>query len=155
MPETTVLTQEATSPQGPGPAHGERQPRSTLRGLGMPQRLLLVEDDFMLRAHLAELLMSEGYQVSCAADGEEAFSRLVREPPPIAIILDIVMPRLNGVSFRQRQMTLPELSRIPTIALTGIKNLNDLDHLAFDRVLAKPANFDRLIEALAQLGPSA
>jgi CheY-like chemotaxis protein len=119
-----------------------------------PHRLLLIEDDFMLRAHLAELLMSEGYHVSCAADGAEALMRLVREPPPAAIILDIVLPRVNGVSFRQRQMAVPELRMIPTIALTAMKNLVDLEHLAFDMVLSKPASIDHLVAALAQLCPA-
>jgi len=155
MPDEPALNQNPAPERRLDPPAGERQPRSTLRGLGPQQRLLLVEDDFMLRAHLAELLMAEGYQVSCAADGEEALWRLVREPAPFAIILDIVMPRVNGVSFRQRQMAVPELSQIPTIALTGIKNLTDLEHLEFDRVLSKPASFDRLVEVLAQLGPSA
>ncbi len=156
MPDHLALKQSSSPERRPEPAVlGGRQPRSTLRGIGMPQRLLLVEDDFMLRAHLAELLMFEGYQVSCAADGEEAFLRLVREPLPFAIILDIVLPRVNGVSFRQRQMMVPELCRIPTIALTAIKNLDDLGHLAFARVLAKPASIDHLIDVLAQLGPSA
>ncbi|HXJ20570.1 MAG TPA: response regulator [Polyangia bacterium] len=117
-----------------------------------PERILLIEDDFMLRANLAELLMSEGYQVSCAADGVEALLRLVREPLPAAIILDIVLPKVNGISFRQRQMAVPELSQIPTIALTAMKNLGDLDHLGFRHVLPKPTNIDHLFEALAQLG---
>jgi CheY-like chemotaxis protein len=155
MPDRPALTHKFAHEPGGLPAPVQRQPRSTLRGIGMPQRVLLVEDDFMLRAHLAELLMWEGYQVSCAADGDEAFTRLVREPLPFAIILDIVLPRVNGVSFRQRQMVVPELNAIPTIAMTGIKNLDDLQHLAFNRVLSKPASIDRLVEALAQLGPTA
>jgi two-component system, OmpR family, response regulator CpxR len=128
-------------------------PLSPLRAPGRPDRILLIEDDFMLRAHLAELLMSEGYQVSCAADGAEALSRLMREPLPGAIILDIVMPKLNGVSFRQRQMAMPELRAIPTIALTAIRNLPELEQLGFARVLTKPANVAGLVEALAQLHP--
>jgi CheY-like chemotaxis protein len=126
-----------------------------LRQKFAPERILLVEDDFMLRAHLAELLMSEGYQVSCAADGAEALMRLVGEPLPGAIILDIVLPKVNGISFRQRQMAVPELNAIPTIALTAVKNLGDLEHLGFQHVLSKPTNVDRLFEALAQLAPRA
>ena len=141
MPENQPLKQSFARERGSGP-------------LSAHDRIMLIEDDFMLRAHLAELLMSEGYQVTCAADGAEALMRLVREPLPGAIILDIILPRVNGVSFRQRQMAVPELSRIPTIALTGVKNLGDLEHLGFHRVLTKPTNIDRLVEALAQLQPA-
>jgi len=52
-------------------------------------------------------------------------------------------------------MTFPELTGIPTIALTATRDLEDLSHLAFERVLKKPASIDGLIETLAQLGPSA
>jgi two-component system, OmpR family, response regulator CpxR len=149
-----ALRQKFAPERGPSVVYQPGAPLSPLRGLGRPERLLLVEDDFMLRAHLAELLMSEGYQVSCAADGAEALTRLVREPLPGAIILDIVMPKLNGVSFRERQMAEPELRRIPTIALTALRDLTDLDQLAFDRVLTKPTNVARLIQALAQLRPA-
>ena len=160
MPAPSAL-QPSSSPERGSEARGSdsighgRPSRAPFRGVGMRQRVLLVEDDFMLRAHLAELLMAEGYQVSCAADGEEALMRLLREPLPFAIILDIVMPRLDGVGFRRRQMTFPELTGIPTIALTATRDLEDLSHLAFERVLKKPANIDGLIETLAQLGPSA
>src|SRR3569623_3145443 len=65
------------------------------------ERLLLVEDDFMLRQDLAELLALEGYYVSSAADGIEALWRLERAPLPSAILLDLVLPKMNGISFRE------------------------------------------------------
>lgn len=118
------------------------------------QRLMLVEDDFMLRAHMSELLASEGYLVSCAADGAEALARLEREPAPAAIVLDIVMPRMNGVSFREAQLQSPSLREIPTIAVTALHGAADVQSLGFEDVLAKPVQFDRLVEALARLCPS-
>jgi two-component system chemotaxis response regulator CheY len=118
------------------------------------QRLMLVEDDFMLRAHMSELLASEGYLVSCAADGAEALDRLEREPPPAAILLDMVMPRMNGVSFREAQLQSPALRDIPTIAVTALHAAADVRGLGFEDIIAKPVQFDRLVEALAKLCPS-
>ncbi len=118
------------------------------------QRLMLVEDDFMLRAHMSELLAAEGYLVSCAADGVEALERLDREPPPAAIVLDIVMPKMNGLSFREVQLQSPTLREIPTIAVTALAGAPDVRGLGFEEILQKPVHFDRLVEALAKLCPS-
>lgn len=115
------------------------------------QRLLLVEDDFMLRQNLAELLALEGYYVSSAADGAEALWRLEREPLPSAILLDLVLPKMNGISFREVQLESPALRDIPTIVLTATRGVRDLAPLGFTDILAKPVTFERLIEALAKV----
>jgi len=118
-----------------------------------PYRLLLIEDDFALRAHLAELLMQEGYYVGCAADGEEAIRRLQREPLPAAILLDIMLPRVNGVAFREAQIRTSGLRSIPTIAVTSIKDSDHLGKLGFAAVLKKPLDFDLLTRTLARVCP--
>jgi two-component system, chemotaxis family, chemotaxis protein CheY len=118
-----------------------------------PRRLLLVEDDFALRAHLAELLMQEGYYVGCAADGAEAIRRLQREPLPAAILLDIMLPRVNGVAFREAQMRSSGLRSIPTIAITSIQDNEYLQTLGFAAVFKKPIDFDTLTRTLARVCP--
>ena len=118
-----------------------------------PRRLLLIEDDFALRAHLAELLMQEGYYVGCAADGEEAIRRLQREPLPAAILLDIMLPRVTGVAFREAQMRTSGLRSIPTIAITSIKDSDHLQKLGFAAVFKKPLDFDTLTRTLARVCP--
>jgi CheY-like chemotaxis protein len=116
-----------------------------------PRRLLLIEDDFALRAHLAELLMQEGYYVGCAADGSEAVRRLQREPLPAAILLDIMLPRVNGVEFREAQMRTAGLRGIPTIAITSMRNTEQLERLGFAAIFAKPIDFETLTETLARV----
>ncbi|HXJ20533.1 MAG TPA: response regulator [Polyangia bacterium] len=118
-----------------------------------PQRLLLIEDDFTLRAHLAELLMQEGYYVGCAADGEEAIRRLQREPLPAAILLDIMLPRVTGVAFREAQMRTSGLRSIPTIAITSIRDSELLQSLGFAAVFRKPIDFETLTQTLARVCP--
>jgi CheY-like chemotaxis protein len=130
-----------------------RDPGASPRVVAEPRRLLLVEDDFALRAHLAELLMQEGYYVGCAADGAEALRRLQKEPLPAAILLDIMLPRVNGVVFREAQVRSPALRAIPTVAITSMKDLVDLDPLEFAAVFKKPIDFDRLLGTLNELCP--
>jgi two-component system response regulator MprA len=113
-------------------------------------RLMLVDDDFILRAHLAELLMLEGYTVTCAADGAEALRRLEHEPLPSLILVDIMLPRMDGVAFRQTQLRTPGLSAIPTIAVTGSKDVERLQNLGFTEIMRKPLDFDHLTETLAK-----
>jgi len=109
----------------------------------------------MLRQHLAELLAAEGYYVSSAADGAEALWRLEREPLPSAILLDLVLPKMNGISFREAQLQSPVLREIPTIVMSATRGVRDLGSLNFCEILPKPVPFDRLVEALARVCPSA
>lgn len=114
-------------------------------------RVMLVDDDFVLRAHLAELLMLEGYLVTCAADGTEAVRRLEHEAPPSLIIMDMMLPRMDGITFRKIQLRTANLRQIPTIAITGMKGIERLRDLSFAAVLRKPINVDRLVELMARL----
>jgi two-component system, OmpR family, response regulator CpxR len=112
---------------------------------------MLVEDDFVLRAHLAELIMYEGYTVSCAADGAEALRRLEKEPPPSVILTDIILPRVDGSALRTVQLQTPALRDIPTIALTSLRDTASLRDLRFAEIMTKPVDIDHLIEVLAKL----
>ena len=135
----------------PLPADAMSQLRRTASfGPQTAPRLLLVDDDFILRAHLAELLMLEGYVVTCAADGAEALRRLTHEPLPSMILVDIMLPRMDGISFRQTQLRNPLLREVPTIAVTGTRNLDPLQAVGFTEILRKPLDYDRLTETLAK-----
>ena len=118
-------------------------------------RVMLVEDDFVLRAHLAELLMLEGYAVSCAADGAEALRRLQNEPTPSVILADIVLPRLDGIAFRTAQLEMPAFRDIPAIAVTSLRDIDGLQGVRFVEIIQKPLNLDHLLEVLAKLCPRA
>ncbi len=140
----------------PGPQgglSGSEDPGPRARPANDPRRLLLVEDDFALRAHLAELLMQEGYYVGCAADGAEAVRRLQTEPLPDAILLDIVLPRMNGVAVRQAQLQSPSLRAIPTIAITSLQDRTPMEGLQFTAVFRKPVDFDLLMRTLTRICP--
>ena len=78
-----------------------------------PNRILLVEDDHALRETLSDVLSEEGYQVACASNGLEALDRLSRDSLPHLILLDLVMPVMDGWAFRDAQRNRPELAGMP------------------------------------------
>jgi two-component system chemotaxis response regulator CheY len=143
---------------GARPARATSPVDTIQRGLpaarGVP-RVMLIEDDFILRAHLAELMMIEGYVVTCAADGAEALRRLRNEPTPSLILMDIVLPRVDGIAFRKAQLRDPVLGQIPTIAMSALKDIGDIRGLAFSAVIRKPLNFNRLMDVMAGACPLA
>ena len=87
--------------------------------------VLLVEDDDDFREGLADILRSEGYSVRCAANGLEALEYLrTAEHNPKVILLDLMMPVMNGWDFRQHMLAESTLRDIPVILLSGAQDLN-------------------------------
>ena len=82
-------------------------------------RVMVVEDDAILRMSLAMLLMMEGYQVIEAKHGEEALLKLESMGRPCIIILDLMMPVMDGVAFRAEQLKREEFADVPVIIVTG------------------------------------
>jgi CheY-like chemotaxis protein len=82
------------------------------------KRVLIVEDDSEIRACLAEVLQYEGYVVSEAPDGGEGLKAAWQNHPDI-ILLDLMMPRMDGWQFRAAQKGDPELADIPVIVMSA------------------------------------
>src|SRR3954469_25596166 len=84
-----------------------------------PARSILVaEDDANTRQALASLLGAAGYTVTTAANGREALDALRRQPPDL-VLLDLVMPELDGWQFLQQQRQDPALASIPVVVVSG------------------------------------
>lgn len=81
--------------------------------------ILLVDDDSLVRTSIAEFLRDEGYTVLSAADGAEALKLLSGAARPDAILLDFMMPNVDGWQFREQQAKHPQLNEVPIIAITG------------------------------------
>lgn len=113
--------------------------------------ILVVDDDPDLRKSLAEVLEEEGYEVSCANNGEEAL-RALDGPAPNAILLDLTMPVMDGWTFRDRMRSDPRLAGIPTVVIsasfTDARSVDGLEATAF---LAKPFEVARLTETLQRV----
>lgn len=83
------------------------------------KRVLIVEDEEATREMLAMLLESEGYAVAAAANGEEALSSLRQRERPDVILLDLMMPVMDGWQFRRIQRRDPALGDIPVIIVSA------------------------------------
>jgi two-component system, chemotaxis family, chemotaxis protein CheY len=111
--------------------------------------LLLVEDDSSTRESLAEVLRDAGYHVATADDGQEALAYLADHPLPALILLDLIMPRLDGWVFRARQRENSRLQEIPVVVMTGlIPDARLKEHLGVVECLAKPIDLDALLRVL-------
>ncbi len=80
--------------------------------------VLVVDDDYDIRASLIEVLGSEGYTVVGAGNGLEALKQLQRSVPAL-ILLDIMMPLMNGIQFRNEQVRNPPWAKVPVIVMTA------------------------------------
>lgn len=81
--------------------------------------VLLADDDDDARGALAELLARRGVVTAQAADGQDALDRLAGGEPPCVILLDWVMPRVDGEAFLQARAASPVLSTIPVIVVSA------------------------------------
>ena len=84
----------------------------------------------MLRSSLSELLIGEGFRVDCCADGREAFRRLHQPPKPDLILLDIMLPYLDGFELRALQRKSPLIANIPVVVISA----HDLDPQSVDEL---------------------
>ena len=112
--------------------------------------LLIIEDDPDLRDALSELLSGEGYAVATAAEGEEGLERLHASPRPSLVLLDLMLPNMDGFEFRVRQLGDPEVADIPVVVFSGGGDLaRKAAGLEPAASLMKPLDFDRLLDCIA------
>jgi CheY-like chemotaxis protein len=113
----------------------------------MSRKILLIEDDLSIQEAIHFVLEGEGYEVDCADNGEEAMNFLSRQKPDL-IILDIMMPVMNGHQFREAQLRNGALASIPTVALTADRNFLQKKPSGFHAILKKPVELDELLNVL-------
>jgi CheY-like chemotaxis protein len=109
--------------------------------------VLIVDDERDVRESLADALMYEGYSVHMATNGKEALALLPNLPRPCAVILDIIMPVMNGDEVYRTIRATPELADIPILISTSDPSRAP----ANAAVMKKPINLDRLLATVAAL----
>lgn len=109
-------------------------------------RILLVDDDTDIRRTLAEILEDSGYAVTGAANGRDALAVLQTEKPCI-ILLDLMMPVMDGYEFLAEQSQQPPLASIPVIVITAGAGVRPGITAP---VLSKPIHLEKLMAALRQ-----
>jgi CheY-like chemotaxis protein len=112
--------------------------------------ILIADDDQLLVESLGELLELEGYKVAVAADGQEALEHLRRGLRPCVILLDLVMPGMNGWDFRQQQLKDDELKDIPVVVVsaTAVSSQSVKAQFGDIEFVQKPPSHKKLLEAI-------
>src|SRR6187549_767573 len=114
--------------------------------------VLLVDDDDDLREALRTRLERRGFSVVAVANGREALDHLFDTDEPIGIILlDLMMPVMDGWTMRQELLSDPALARIPVVVLSGVTDLvSATTGLNATAWLSKPIQFDRLCKLVGE-----
>jgi len=113
------------------------------------KRVLVVDDERIIRFVLRTHLENDGYEVQEAADGEEALT-LLRQSIPDVIFLDLLMPRLDGIEFLKRMKNITSTPRI--IILTAYGSMfEEASQLGAADFIEKPMNPEKIRQTLARL----
>jgi CheY-like chemotaxis protein len=115
--------------------------------------ILLVEDDHVLRESIAEGLEAAGFVVSRASDGTDALGHLRSGNLPALVLLDLMMPRMNGWQLCEVMRADPVLANIPVVALTATASMDPESlHLAdVADWVAKPFELQDVLEVIRPL----
>ncbi len=118
--------------------------------------VLVVDDDTDGRETLAEFLEAEGYPVARAANGRQALDYLQQARPPGLILLDLLMPVMDGYQFRQRQRQDPVLASIPIAVVSAVgPNSDQMAALEPAGWLVKPVDLEELLDIVQRhCGPA-
>ena len=114
--------------------------------------VLLVDDDPDLRESLQLVLEMNGFRVVSAQDGADALVKLGQDPRPRVVLLDLMMPGMNGAEFREKQLQDPKVRDIPVVLVTG-QGAHRMPREAMQGavLLQKPFDFDELCAVLDRL----
>jgi CheY-like chemotaxis protein len=113
--------------------------------------VLVVDDQDDVRDAIATLLETAGYDVSTAEHGRAALDRIKRQGErPCLILLDLMMPVMDGVEFRERQLADPDLATIPVVIVSAFgQHPRTTKVLRAEAYIGKPIDVDMLLENVA------
>jgi CheY-like chemotaxis protein len=122
FPTSTEGQSALRNPTEPGP--GTPHPRRAAYNLRVStsehrRSVLIVEDDEDIRAAMAELLESEGFDVTVASNGQEGLEVLDQMGPPCLVLLDLMMPVMNGEDFLRHVRSNPSLNPVAIVIVTA------------------------------------
>lgn len=110
--------------------------------------ILIVEDEETIRESLQMLLEQEGYSVFTASNGEEGLQVLRTIEHPCLILLDLLMPVMNGMEFLKAKANDDIIAQIPVCVVSGVSDKPDLINIA--AFVKKPIDLDILLKLVHQ-----
>lgn len=90
------------------------------------KKILIVDDEIFLARALSDRLVSEGYSVAVAKDGEEGLRKIFAESPDL-VLLDLVMPKMDGIAMLKALRGDPRGQIVPVIVLSNLNNAQSMD----------------------------
>jgi CheY-like chemotaxis protein len=113
--------------------------------------ILVVDDEAETRQLISAVLTDEGYTVDQEANGYAALVYLRVAPTlPCVILLDLLMPLMNGWEFLRARQDHPVLASIPTVAISAVRTFATARVLGAQEGLAKPLDLDRLVAVVGR-----
>jgi DNA-binding response OmpR family regulator len=119
----------------------------------MATRVLITEDEPNIAESLTFILNREGYDVSTVFDGEAALQRLRSDPPDI-MILDVMLPKLNGFEVLKLVKADPALQALPVVILTAKGQAHDrrmAEEIGASAFITKPFSNRDIVEQVGRL----
>jgi CheY-like chemotaxis protein len=111
--------------------------------------VLVVDDDAEIRETLVEVLEERGYRAIAASNGKQALDRLHEGVRPELILLDMMMPVMDGAQFRARQQEESSLAEIPVVLISAHEDLSKrVRELDAEAALQKPISFRDLLDTV-------
>jgi len=125
----------------------------------MKKIALVVDDEPMIRLMLSEMLSLVNFTVTQAEDGVEAMQKIMEARPDV-IILDVMMPNMDGISVCKQLRHQPETADLPIIIVSGKAQINDIEEgleAGADRYLRKPVALAEFLQNVREIasGPMA
>ncbi len=115
------------------------------------KRILIVDDEFPIIEVLTMVLSSDGFSIESAANGLEGL-RLMREQPFDLVLLDIMMPVMDGVEMLARLQADPELKKVPVILMSAAGSPENFEiKQGYEAYLAKPFNLKELLTTIRKI----
>lgn len=113
------------------------------------QKILLVEDDKYIRESLHEFLADEGFEVIPSSNGLDALTRLKAGLRPQLILLDLMMPLMDGFQFREVQLESQELAAIPVVVMSAYGDFEkNKEKLGVEAYLKKPLDIEEVLSTI-------
>ncbi len=107
--------------------------------------VLVIDDDEGIRQAISEVLADAGHPAAAVSNGREALAWLARNERPCLILLDLMMPEMDGRQFRARQRADPRHADIPVVVITAGGNQTHRREMAVEGWLGKPVELDVLL----------
>ena len=113
----------------------------------MTQKVLIIDDEKSMLFLSRAILTSAGYEVFTEADSTKAYDTVLFTKPDL-ILMDIVMPEINGIQLARQIRANPELRDTHIFALTGMPMLTENNRVYFEKIILKPFIMDSLLAEL-------